>query len=186
MLHERCSMWLANTMRLVFNKNLTCESFMMLVTSGWIRFAMPKSINFSVAFTMTKFAGFKSLWTIPAYGTQHIHCWFIISVINKVILACELASHCDNQWWKENHVCGSYGQPPAFASSRTSCPVSSQSCGFATRCWGPNFHTPSACRCSCLLFHCKHTIHAVIISTFRTEIKSKPSETTLRIHEWAC
>lgn len=38
---------------------------MILVTSGWILFAMPKSINFSEAFTMTKFAGFKSLWTIP-------------------------------------------------------------------------------------------------------------------------
>lgn len=38
---------------------------MMLVTSGWILLAMPKSINFSDAFTMTKFAGFRSLWTIP-------------------------------------------------------------------------------------------------------------------------
>lgn len=39
---------------------------MILVTSGWILFAIPKSINFSDAFTMTKFAGFKSRWTIPA------------------------------------------------------------------------------------------------------------------------
>lgn len=43
----------------------TWESFMMLVTSGWILLAIPKSINLSEAFTMTKFAGFKSLWTIP-------------------------------------------------------------------------------------------------------------------------
>lgn len=38
---------------------------MTLVTSGWILFAIPKSINFSEALTMTKFAGFKSRWTIP-------------------------------------------------------------------------------------------------------------------------
>lgn len=46
--------------------SLTCVSFIILVTSGWILLAMPKSINFNEAFTMTKFAGFKSLWTIPA------------------------------------------------------------------------------------------------------------------------
>lgn len=48
------------------DQNFTGESFMTLVTSGWILFAIPKSINFSEAFTMTKFAGFKSRWTIPA------------------------------------------------------------------------------------------------------------------------
>lgn len=50
--------------------SLTCESFIILVTSGWILLAMPKSINFNDAFTMTKFAGFKSLWTIPAHKTD--------------------------------------------------------------------------------------------------------------------
>lgn len=42
----------------------------MLVTSGWILFAMPKSISFSDAFTKTKLAGFRSLWMIPA---EHTH-----------------------------------------------------------------------------------------------------------------
>lgn len=43
---------------------------MMLVTSGCMQLAMPKSISFREAFTMTKLAGFKSLWTIPARGRR--------------------------------------------------------------------------------------------------------------------
>lgn len=52
---------------------------MMLVTSGWILLAIPKSINLSEAFTMTKFAGFKSLWTIPTRrpSTDSVKIWAI-------------------------------------------------------------------------------------------------------------
>lgn len=53
-------------------EGLTCESFIMLVTSGWILFAIPKSISLSDAFTITKFAGFKSLWTIPEKQDTYI------------------------------------------------------------------------------------------------------------------
>lgn len=78
---------------------------------------------------------------------------------------------------KENHVCGWCGRPPACSSSRTSSPVDSQLCGFATKCSDPSFRTPSACRCSCWLFHWKHIWH---MNTFVTEIiiLSRPQEPT--------
>lgn len=56
-----------------------------------------------------------------------------------------------------NRVCGWYGRPPACFSSKTFSRVGSQQiCGFAARCSDPSSHTPSAYRCSCWLFHCKH------------------------------
>lgn len=53
---------------------------MMLVTSGWILFAMPKSISFSEAFTMTKLAGFKSLWIIPIQNTHTHMQWLEVTI----------------------------------------------------------------------------------------------------------
>lgn len=95
---------------------------MMLVTSGWILLAIPKSINLSEAFTMTKFAGFKSLWTIPARPST-------VSVKNRDSY-CNILKHIkkkkkswQNLRQKNNHVCEWYGQPPACSSSRTFSPV---------------------------------------------------------------
>lgn len=142
----------------------------MLVTSGWILFAMPKSINFSEAFTITKFAGFRSLWTIPA---QKI-CMELLQM--QIILVFEPSS---KQYWgvraikKANHVCGWFERPPACSSSRTSSPVDSQLCGFATKCSDPSFHTPLACRCSCWLFHCKHIYKHHGISDWNLNLKNR-------------
>lgn len=152
--------------------NLTCESFIILVTSGWILFAMPKSISFSEAFTMTKFAGFKSLWTIPAQKT------YLELLENLIILVFQTTRRIDDGLAraieKENRVCGWFGQPPACSSSRTSSPADSQLCGFATTCSDPSFHTPSPCRCSCCLFHCKHIYNHHDMSNRNHRYKNEP------------
>lgn len=134
---------------------------MILVTSGWILFAMPKSINFSEAFTMTKFAGFKSLWTIP---TQKRY-------LQLLDIPDHFPHHFASWWhkirWIYNHVCGWFGQLLACSSSRTSSPADSPLCGFATMCSDPSFHTPSACIYSCWLFHCNYieNDHAISYKT---------------------
>lgn len=131
----------------------------MLVTSGWILLAMPKSISFRDAFTMTKLAGFRSLWTIPAERTHSAS-----EMTGSAFVAKGPETHCGSRRWrrkkerKKNHVCGWFAQPPACSSSRTSSPADSRLCGFGAKCSDPGFHTPSACRCSCGLFHCKEKL----------------------------
>lgn len=141
---------------------------MILVTSGWILFAMPKSINFSEAFTMTKFAGFRSLCTIPTHKIKRE------LLKNRIMLEFHTTFRMDaaaavKGRGKDNHVCGWFGQPPACSSSRTFSPVDSHLCAFVTMCSGPSFRTPLACRCSCWLFHCKQIYSHCVISNGNCE-----------------
>lgn len=135
--------------------NFTGESFMTLVTSGWILFAIPKSINFSEALTMTKFAGFKSRWTIP---TQWRY-FELREIIDKYLK--KNKKNIQSTWsimrlWICNHVCGWFGRPRACSSSTTSSPVDWQRCVFAATCSDPSFRTPSACIYSCWWSHCNN------------------------------
>lgn len=148
---------------------------MMLVTSGWILFAMPKSISFSEAFTMTKLAGFKSLWIIPIQNTHAVvrsdhqllwHLWHL----NNTGSGSQLIVGGTREM---NRVCGWCGQPPACSSSRTSSLEGSQFCAFATKCSDPSFHTPSTCRCSCWLFHWKKQTQPTKNTTIRTFIEAE-------------
>lgn len=131
---------------------------MMLVTSGWMLLAMPKSISFREAFTMTKLAGFKSLWTIPVWKRQNIPKW--LTWIN-----CQKRNVWQRERLEHYRVCVWCGPPPACSSSRTFSPVGWLSCGSVAKCSDPGSHTPSACRCSGRLIHCGDVeqIHSIRI-----------------------
>lgn len=51
----------------------TWNSFVTLVLSVWIALEMPKSISFKSPFTMRKFAGFRSAWTIPIKNVRVVN-----------------------------------------------------------------------------------------------------------------